>query len=181
MKTLIAYYSHGGNNELLAYRLQKELACDILEVEPVGKRTGFSIFLDIAFSRTPRIKSCPVSLSSYDLLIFIGPVWAGKVPGPLKSFMVRERSHIENYAFISLCGGGLKEQAAKLRNELASIIGHDPELVKELWVVDLPLRDLKASPKMISGYRVTPEDVNHFVPDIRAFVEEVTADAVAGR
>jgi flavodoxin len=178
MKTLIVYYSHGGNNELLAYRLQKELDCDITEVEPTGKRTGFSIFLDIAFLRTPRVKPCTVPLDRYDLIIFVAPIWAGKVAAPLKSFLLRERERIGHYAFISLCGGGMKEQATRVRKQLTSIVGYEPVALKELWVVDLPMPDLKASPNLLSGYRVTPEDVNHFVPDIQMFVDELTPEIV---
>ncbi len=166
---------------MLAYRLQKELACDIVEVETVAKRTGFSIFLDIAFSRRPRVKPCPVPLDAYDTLIFVAPVWAGKIAAPLKSFLIRERAHIGDYAFISLCGGGMKEQADKVGAQLTSTVGHEPETVKELWVVDLPLGELKATPRIVSGYRVTPEDINRFIPDIRTFVEELTPEPAATR
>lgn len=176
MKPLIVYYSHGGNNELLAYRLQKELSCDILEVEPAGKRTGFSIFLDIVLARMPRIKPCTVALDQYDLLIFVAPIWAGKMAGPLKSFLFGERVHINHYAFISLCGGGMRDQAEKVRKELSSIVGHEPVATKELWITDLPLPDMNASPKNISGYRATPQDVNHFLPDIRLFVEDLAPE-----
>lgn len=178
MKPLIVYFSHGGNNELLAYRLQKEFECDILEIEPSGKRTVFSIFLDIVLARTPRIKPCAVSLDQYDLLIFVAPIWAGKIAGPLKSFLVRERSHIQDYAYISLCGGGNGEQATKVRSELSSIVGRDPLTVKELWVIDLPPTDVEEHARNISGYKVTPENINHFVPDIRSFVDELTPEVV---
>src|SRR5690606_34412863 len=107
MKPLVVYYSHGGNNELLAYRLQKEFGCDIFEVEPAGKRTGFSIFLDIIMARTPRIKPCPLDLGAYDMFIFVAPIWSGKMAAPLRSFLVQHRDQIPSYAFISLCGGGI--------------------------------------------------------------------------
>ncbi|MDV3308720.1 MAG: hypothetical protein LOY03_07875 [Cyclobacteriaceae bacterium] len=178
MKPLIVYYSHGGNNELLAYRLQKEFRCDIFEVEPIGKRTGFSIFLDIVLERTPRIMECSLDLDQYDLFIFVAPIWAGKLAGPLKSFLVRERGHLKDYAFISFCGGGMIEQVARVRKELESIVGRAPISVKELWVVDLPLPDFKAPPKGITGYRVRPEDVNYFLPEIRTFVHDLMPEAV---
>lgn len=179
MKPLIVYFSHGGNNELLAYRLQKEFSCDIFEVGPEGKRTGFSIFLDIILGRTPRIKPCNVTLAAYDLLIFVAPIWSGKIAAPLRSFIVQYRNQISNYAFISLCGGGLSTQAEKVRKELSTLIGRDPLTTRELWVLELPKPHLKANPGKISGYRVTPEDVNYFVPDIHLFIEEVTADVAA--
>ncbi|MFO7257419.1 MAG: hypothetical protein DIU61_006990 [Bacteroidota bacterium] len=176
MKPLIVYYSHGGNNELLAYRLQKEFNSDIFEVEPAGKRTGFSIFLDIVLGRTPRIKPCPLTLSAYDMLVFVAPIWSGKIASPLRSFLTQYRDQITSYAFMSLCGGGMSAQVEKVRKELTTTVGRAPIAVRELWVLELPKSHLKANPPKISGYRVTPEDINYFVPDIHAFVEEVTAD-----
>ncbi len=179
MKPLIIYYSHGGNNELLAYRLQKELNCDIVAVETVGKRTGFSIFLDIVLARTPRIKPCSVDLGQYDFFIFIAPIWAGKIAAPLRSFLVRERSHLRDYAFITLCGGGMSEQAAKVYKELSTLLGGEPVAMKELWVMSLELPELKATPRKISSYSVRPEDIDHFSPDIQAFVEALRPEAVS--
>ena len=55
MKTLIAYYSFTHNNEVLAKDLQKKLNCDIHKIEEPGKRTGFTILLDLIFNRNPEI------------------------------------------------------------------------------------------------------------------------------
>lgn len=170
MKTLIVYYSFTNNNELLARTLQAKLNCDILMIEEVTKRTGFKIMLDLILDRTPKIKPHPFSIDSYELCIFIAPVWAGKIASPLKSFLVQEKNRINTYSFITICGGGAREQKEKLTESLTEIVGQKPGIVKELWTNDLLADEEKDTIKYTTGYRIQQKDLQKFSREIDDFV-----------
>src|SRR5688572_13231576 len=106
MKTLLVYYSFTGNNEVIARELQQRLGCDLARIEPVKKRTKFSIFLDLVFHRAPAIHQLDVSINQYDSFVFMGPIWAGKIASPLREFLRLHKNSIHRYAFITVCGGG---------------------------------------------------------------------------
>lgn len=175
MKTLVVYYSYTQNNETLARLLGQKLKCDTLKIEEEHKRTWFTIFLDLLFNRTPRIKPHLCDVGAYNQYIFVAPVWAGKIASPLKSFLVRERFYISNYSFITLCGGGNSNQKEKLVTVLTELLGHEPGVVRELWVNDLLGEEKKNTIKNTSGYRVAPADMAKFETAIDDFLSSVEA------
>lgn len=161
MKTLIVYYSFTQNNEKLAKRLRDLLNCDIVKVETVKKRSGLSIMLDLMLNRKPVIKPVPYYLPDYDHVIFVAPIWAGRIAMPLKTYLIHEKANIQRYSFISLCGGrpGQKE---KIQQELHSILDIAPDNLIELWINDLLPPDKKDTIKFTSGYRITPDELVQF-------------------
>ena len=168
MKTLIAYYSNTHNNEILALDLQKKLACDILKIEEMKQRTGMTIFLDLVFARTPKLKQHGVILEPYGNFIFVGPIWAGKIASPLRAFITAEKKYIKRYSFISLCGGA-KGQAEKIKKELMAILTLQPKTIKELWLSDLLVAERKNSIKYPSGYRVVSADLENYREKLTSF------------
>jgi flavodoxin len=172
MKNLIVYYSFTNNNEKLADYLRKKLNCDAVKIETVKKRSGFSILLDLVFKRRPELKTIPYYLRDYDHVIFIAPVWAGKIAMPMTSYMTNEKRNIKSYSFITLCGGGNPNQKDKIRNELGSLLGKEPSNVLELWVNDLLTPEKKNSVKYTSGFRIGPEGVGQFENKLRDFIKE---------
>ena len=175
MKTLIVYYSNTGNNELLALHLHKKLQCEILKIQELNRRSGFTIFFDILFNRTPKLKKHNLRLEQYDEFIFVGPVWAGRIASPIRAFMRDEKRFIKSYSLITFCGGGAKEQADKIRNELKNILAIAPTAVVELWITRLPV---KAA--ITSNYHATAEDLKYFEKQIEEFLE-AQPTLVAGR
>lgn len=170
MKSLIVYYSFTSNNRKLALYLRKQLNCDIVELETATKRTGFSIMLDLIFKRKPVLKPTSCNPKDYNEVIFIGPVWAGKIATPLKSFMIREKENIREYAFVTLCGGsaGQKERLAR---ELHETVGKEPTDVVELWISDL-LKEKNDTIKNISGYRIETSELDHFDHQLHDFIHK---------
>jgi flavodoxin len=175
MKTIIVYYSNTNNNAILAHVLQKILFCDILKIEEVKKRTGFTIFLDLLLNRIPKLKEHGVPLALYSNFIFISPIWAGKIAAPLKSFLLKEKDRVPSYSFISLCGG-VKGQAIKIENELETIVQHPPSVVKELWINQLLPAEKMNTVKYTSGYRVLPADLENFKEQIHEFVRHLNVE-----
>jgi flavodoxin len=171
MKNLIVYYSFTRNNEKLAEHLQKLLNCDIAKIETIKKRNAFSILLDLVFKRKSELKAIEFHLADYDHIIFIAPIWAGKIAMPLKSFLIDEKTSIKNYSFITICGGGNPEQKTKIEQELALTVQMRPLNVVELWVSDLLSAEKKDTIKYTSGSRIEAGDLAKFETKLREFIK----------
>lgn len=178
MKTLIVYYSHTYNNEKLAHQLQKILRCDLLKIEEFKKRTGFTILMDLLFSRKPSIKVYPYYLKDYDHTILVAPIWASKIATPLQTFLVNEKPNIHEYSFITLCGGGGGGQHEKIQKELATLVGKEPLKVAELWINDLLPPNKKDTVKYTSAYRIAEDDFKVFETQIHHFLDDVLVHEV---
>lgn len=172
MKNLIVYYSFTENNEKLAGYLQKLLNCDTVKIETIKNRTGFSILLDLVFNRKPKLKAVASSLEDYEHVIFMAPIWAGKIATPLKSFLTDEKTRIKSYSFITLCGGGNSTQKQKIQQELSLVVQKEPSNVLELWVSDLLSAEKKNSVKYTSGFRVEVDGLAMFKSQIQDFIEK---------
>lgn len=175
IKILVVYFSYTNNNEKLAQLLQKRLACDLLKIEELKGRTGLTILMDLLFNRRPSIKVNPYRLKNYDHIIFVAPIWAGKIASPLKTFLLCEKSSIREYSFITLCGGS-KGQKEKIWKELATLVDKEPFKVCELWINDLLTPEKKDTIKHTSGYRITYDEFKTFEKQIGEFLDDVAVD-----
>jgi flavodoxin len=177
MKTLIVCYSFTQNNEVLAKMVRARLDCEMYKIETVRRRSVFSIFLDAAFGRRPPIQKHNLAMENYEQFVFVGPIWLGKIAGPLKTFLVAEKSSIKRYSFISVCGG-LTGQKEKIEDELASIVGSRPQSVCELWVSDIVGEHVTKNAKNVSAYRIGPAELEKFKAKIYEFCDVVEAEMV---
>ncbi len=169
---LIVYYSHTGNNEALANRIQKRLGCGVFKISEKKKRKTISILFDFLFTRNPKISESNTGLSRYGKIIFAAPVWGGKVASPLRVLIAKEKDNIKAYSFISLCNGetGQKE---RLENELSLITGRKPESVAELPIRDLMPEDKRDQIKNTFNFRVSDKDLEYFEKEIEAFINSI--------
>lgn len=170
MKSLVVYYSLTGNNEALAKKISERLDCDVVRIQTAKKRTNLSAFLDLILKRNPKLQEYSVRFSDYDQLIFIAPVWAGKVATPMQTFFENEKQNILRYSFITLCGG-IAGQKQKIAEYLSTTLLRKPVAVEELWVSDLLVAGQKD--KDTTHYSVRTEDLYVFKPEIDAFVKAV--------
>lgn len=168
MKTLIVYYSFTRNNEILAENLKARLSCNVLKIEEVKKRTGFTILLDIIFNRNTKLKPHKLSLLDYDNFIFIAPIWAGRLATPLKTFLTNHKKEIRRYSFITVCGG-VEGQKEKISKQLIKLLNRSPEKVIELWVADLLVSEGKR--KNTTGYQIDKNDLVVFEEKINDFLQ----------
>lgn len=173
MKTLIAYYSFTQNNEKIAKHLQKQLNCDIVKVDTIKKRNSFSILLDLMFNRKPALKRLPYYLDDYDHVIFIAPIWAGKIATPMKSLLIKEKSNIKEYSFVTLCGGS-PGQKEKIQDELFSLLERSPARLVELWINDLLPAEKKDTIKYTSGFSIDADALGRFDSQLKSFIKEET-------
>lgn len=165
MKTLVVYYSLTKNNELLAKELQQRLSCDILQIREQRRRNKFILLLDLLFKREPKLVSHGFEVSAYDQLIFVAPIWAGKIASPLRSFLEYERSNIKRYSFITVCGGA-EGQKEKIMDELTGVVKRRPVAVTELWISKL----LEARGEGVIEYRLSHGDIDPFSEQIEGFL-----------
>lgn len=172
MKTLIVYYSFSENNAKLADHLKTKLGCDVIKIETVRKRTSFSILLDLLFKRRPELKPIETRVQDYDYVIFMAPVWDGKIATPLKSFLLSEKDKLPLYSFVTVCGGGDHGQKAKVQKELEDLTGRSPENAIELWIHDLLSAEKRGSIKFTTGYRITEDDIDKFNVQITQIVND---------
>jgi flavodoxin len=110
MKILIAYYSRTGNNERIAYELQKKLNCDIEKIVDTVNRKGFLGFLKSgrAARNKEMSKIVPIEKdpSAYDAVIVACPFWAGNIPPPIRTYISENKDKFNRFALVSVCAAG---------------------------------------------------------------------------
>lgn len=81
MKTLILYYSYGGNTKRIAELMQKEIGADLAEIQPVEP---YSLDFDSVVEQAkkeidthfmPAIQPLTVNIAAYDRILIGSPVW----------------------------------------------------------------------------------------------------------
>lgn len=173
MSTAIIYYSHTRNNLMLAEDLRRATGGTLIRIEETKKRTSSTIFLDILFHRTPRIKEYLHLDGRFDHYILVAPIWGGKIASPLRSFIIKEASKIRSYSFISICGGG-KDQRGDIEKELTGLVNQKPVAVAQLSLTDL-CKDHHAD---LVKYQIDKDDLEYFSDQINDFVTTVTRAVV---
>lgn len=92
-KTLILYYSYGGNTRKIAEKIQKEIGGDLEEIQTVKPYTGsYNDVVDqgqheVNSGYMPEIKPIQADLSQYDRIIMGTPVWWYTFAPAVKSFL----------------------------------------------------------------------------------------------
>ena len=178
MSTLIVYYTLTGNNGIIASELQERLGCDLARIETVRRSTKFSIFLDFVFKRSPAIRELGVSLLKYERVVFMGPIWAGKIATPLRTFMRTKKDTIQRYAFLSVCGGGQSSQKERIKDELTQLLNRPPECIAECWINNV-VPAVKRNTLAVSEFRQTKEDADVFQEELDEFVKELNIQSPA--
>jgi len=172
MKHLIVYYSHSGNNEKLALELKDRIGCEIFKINEEKKRKTISILLDFIFSRNSKLSNYDIDINNYDIVIFVAPIWGGKIASPMRTFIEKEKNNIKNYFYITLCNGMIG-QKNKIEAELSMIVQHDSIQVKELWINSLLPEDKQNKVSHTFNYKVSEDDLGTFFNDIDSVVKKI--------
>lgn len=172
MKSLIAYYSHSGNNEKLAYYLKDKLKCSIYKITEVKKRKTISILADFLFKRSTKLIDTNLSTDEFDIVILVSPIWGSTISTPIRMFLEKEKENIKRFGFISFCNGesGQKE---KLIKELTYIVGKAPAACTELSINELLPADKQNQIKYTFHYRISGDDLMYFKDKIEGFYDEL--------
>lgn len=95
MKTLIIYYSYGGNTRKVAQMLPKEFGGDLAEIETVTPYTGdYNSVVDqgqreVNSGFMPEIKPLTVNPADYNRIILGTPVWWYTYAPAVRTFLNR--------------------------------------------------------------------------------------------
>lgn len=93
MKIAIVYFSHTGHTHRFVNNLKKHISADIIRLTPVRhfKRPNIFRYFHYAFltAKNTYAKLEPYTFNSnkYDHLIFVTPVWIGKLPPAMNTFL----------------------------------------------------------------------------------------------
>ena len=92
MKAIVIYYSKSGKTEAIAKKIQKDLDCDILKIEPAKEYGGFISAVLRARKEKKKRLEVPVKtevpdLSAYDTVFLGYPIWMSTTPGFLRDFL----------------------------------------------------------------------------------------------
>jgi multimeric flavodoxin WrbA len=158
MKIAIVSYSLTGNNEALAASVAKELAVKHIKITEAKHRSMFTTILDMVFNRIPKVNPGFDCLKEYELILFFGPVWMGKVATPLRRYLQEMKTNSCTYGFISISGGadGINPD---LEQELSNRAGASPVVLVDLHIADILAFNTKPSRKDTSAYKIKQEDI----------------------
>ncbi len=125
---LIVCYSRSGNTEKLARIIAGRLKADLRLIEDLRPRKGLFAFIRSGFeSVTEKVIKIrpldpPVNLDDYELVLVMGPVWAGSLDSPLRSYLTEVGSELGQYAQIMTCSDP-KNTYEKAFEQAAALVG----------------------------------------------------------
>ena len=157
MKVGIISYSLTGNNETLANSLASVYKAEHIRISETKWRSMGKIVVDLLLNRVPSIHFHFTEAAAYDMILFVGPVWGGKVATPFRACFKQLSPLIENYAFVSISGGALGPNT-KLQDDLEKRLKKPPVSVIDLHVADLLPQSPKPRAAETGAYRITKDD-----------------------
>jgi len=136
MKVLVVYYSRTGNTRLVAETIAKGLNADIEEIKDLKDRIGIFGYLrsgyEAIFKKLTDIKPINKNLEEHDLIVIGSPVWAGRLPSPVRTFLISYGHKIRKTAFFATCGissGKIFSQMEELaKSPIATLVVKDKEV-----------------------------------------------------
>jgi len=178
MRILILAYSFTGNNRLLAQTLVRRLDADLEEVKPLKHRRKASILFDLIFKRKPKVAPLRSDPGGYDHILLMAPIWDRHVGFPLISALAAGlKGRVRSYSFLTLCGSVREGQSDVIRTELQDCLGLAPRRITELHVETLVPEADRKNVSVVSGYRVSEQDLTAFEPAIAEVVAQTRAYA----
>lgn len=113
MKTIVCYYSHKGSNRFLANRIAKDLNCEIEEIKP-RLNAHLLMLMKVNFGN----RKLKTKIEDYERVILCGPIWVGQLIVPLKNFVKKNISKINQIIFVTSCGSTFEGKNKKFGHNL---------------------------------------------------------------
>ncbi|MBN1216939.1 MAG: NAD(P)H-dependent oxidoreductase [Candidatus Lokiarchaeota archaeon] len=109
MKKLILYYSRTGRTKHIAEIISKKLSCDIEEIIDLKGRSGIIGFLRggnaARKGELTELNKFMKNPKDYELIIIGTPIWGGKMPPAIKTFLMEFKDKLDKVAFFCTQGG----------------------------------------------------------------------------
>lgn len=103
MKTRVAYYSHSGNNRILATKLAAALGADLEEIQPVCGAFFFQL-LFTAFGHGPGVYGKKAAGDDVDSLVLVAPLWMGSLAWPARVYLRSRGKRAKLVHVVTCCG-----------------------------------------------------------------------------
>jgi hypothetical protein len=130
VRSLVAFYSLSGHTRALAETLSDAGAGELEEVTEPRARVGFvgelRALVDSVLRRAPRISRTRHDPADFDVLVLGGPVWAGRIAAPVRTYARTHGRRARRVAFFCTYDS---DGAAAAIQELADLCGRRPEAV----------------------------------------------------
>ena len=176
MDIAVISYSYTGNNNLLAASVANGLQAKHIKVADQKPRTKGTIAMDMLFARMPKVQPVPDIVKQYDLILYFGPVWMGKVASPLRPYLNSLKTNPRKYGFFSISGGA-DGANPKLAGELLKRTGAQPILILDQHIKDLLPSNPRPTRQDTSAYQLNQENVyvlsDKVIKSIKSVIEFV--------
>ena len=112
MKDIVVFYSLTGNHKKAAEIVSKMLQCNSVEIKEMFERSKAGLFkyifngYEAVIRKASEIKTINEDFLNYDRVIFLTPVWAGRLPPPSRTFLNKYKGEIKNIVVLSISGRG---------------------------------------------------------------------------
>lgn len=124
-KTLVVYYSQSNTTKTLAQEIQKQLGCDIAEIECVNPYSGdFGAVAgrwqeEQKSGKLPDLKPLSKKVSDYDVIFLGYPIWGGVYASPVAAFLKQtDFSGKKLVPFCTFGSGGLNTSVDELKKNV---------------------------------------------------------------
>lgn len=175
MKKLIISYSFSGNNALLAKNLAEKASADYTEIREFRKRNVFTIVLDTVLNRTPKIHPLQTSFEDYDHIVFVAPIWFGKIASPFRQVFRQCRDQLTRYSFISVSGGA-NGTRPRVEKELKHLLGEAPISLYQSLISDLLPESQRGNQRVLNGYRLSSDEASYISELALQNITEITSN-----
>lgn len=123
-KILVLYYSRTGLTRTIARQIANACGADLESIEDAGERSPARGYMrsavEAALHVATPIRPARRVPSDYDVVVIGTPIWFRNVPGPVRSYLRRQRRQFRRVAFFcSHRGAG----PAKVLRDLESLCG----------------------------------------------------------
>jgi menaquinone-dependent protoporphyrinogen IX oxidase len=175
MKTILAYYSNNGSNRYLAKKIADRINCEIEQIRP-----RLNIHLFLLFGINFGNKKLRHNLAEFDRVILCGPIWMGKFISPLRSFVKKYKSRINELIFVTCCGSGFEMKDKKFGhglvfNEVKNILKDKCIHCEALPITLVVPEDKKEDPNVVMQTRLSDENFKGEIEEtFENFIKKVT-------
>lgn len=123
-KVLIAYYSRTGHSQKIADYLAKEIKADVEIISDLTSRKGFFPLIkacrDAIKSNDTVIGSLGYDPSKYKQIVLVAPIWAGRIPPALRTYVTGFNKKFTSV--VSICSAGGDDPSLYFK-QLDSLLG----------------------------------------------------------
>jgi menaquinone-dependent protoporphyrinogen IX oxidase len=173
VKTLVYYYSNSGNNEFLAKKLAARLGADLERVAFPRLEMGSAAMA--AFTPFhPRVPNTLLDLDYYDHVVFVSPVWIGRLAKPMRVILRKNRDAFKSFSVFSFSGGALGPND-KVLEDVKRITGREPLHFEQFLINDLLSDSQKGSMDETSAYTLDDEGFESIEAQVEGFCRNLAA------